>query len=126
MQSNEPLACVMDAIPEAERAAHVALASHLFAERVQERRDAPDGYAFRFPADAFADLAHFIANERRCCPFLSFEITLAPSEGPVWLRMAGPAGTRELLAEELPGLSNASRPASTAHSTETLPPPCFP
>jgi hypothetical protein len=33
----------MEAIPEALRSSHVALASDLFAERVQERRDIPDG-----------------------------------------------------------------------------------
>lgn len=113
--AHEPLACIMDAIPEAERGAHITLASALFAERVEEWRDVPDGYAFRFPADAFVDLARFLANERRCCPFLSFEVTLAPNDGPVWLRVTGPAGTRALLADELPGL-NARRPASTLHS----------
>jgi hypothetical protein len=77
----------------------------LFTEGVEERRDLADGYAFRFPADALADLTRFLENERRCCPFLSFEITLAPDGGPVWLRITGPPGTRALLAAELPGLT---------------------
>ena len=109
MSSGAPLACVMEAIPEAQRPAHVALVSALFTECVQERRDLPDGYAFRFQADMLVDLASFVANERRCCPFLAFEITLAPNGGPVWLWMTGPDGTRELLAEELPGLRDARR-----------------
>ena len=116
MSSNTPLACVMAAIPAAERSSHSALASALFVERVQERRDLPDGYAFRFEADALVDLARFLVNERRCCPFLSFEIAVAPNDGPVWLRLTGPDGTRELLAQELPAPTAASRAASTPRS----------
>lgn len=114
MSSREPLACVMDAIPEGERPGHVALASDLFTKRVRERRVVPGGYAFRFPADSFADLARFVANERRCCPFLSFRIELTPDAGPLWLRITGPSGTRQLLAQELPGLSPGG-PAATPH-----------
>ena len=97
----------MDAIPEAERSSHVALASALFVERVLERRDLADGYAFRFEADAVVDLARFVMNERRCCPFLSFEISVASDGGPVWLRMTGPDGARELLAQELPAITSS-------------------
>jgi hypothetical protein len=117
MSPDPPLACVMAAIPEAERSSHAALASALLVERVQERRDLPDGYAFRFEAGALVDLARFLANERRCCPFLSFEIAVAPSDGPVWLRMTGPDGTRELLAHELPAPRAASRAASTPRAS---------
>jgi hypothetical protein len=117
MSPNIPLACVMAAIPEAERSSHAALASALFVDRVRERRDLPDGYAFRFEVDALVDLARFLVNGRRCCPFLSFDIAVAPSDGPVWLRMTGPDGTRELLAHELPAPPAASRAASTPRSS---------
>jgi len=40
-------------------------------------------------------------NERRCCPFMTFEVVVAPSSGPIWLRMTGPEGTREVLRAEL-------------------------
>jgi hypothetical protein len=109
MTATTPLACVPGAIPAAERRAHFALLARLFTEAVRERRDATggagggaEGYAFRFDADAFADLARWIANERNCCPFLTFAIELAPDGGPIWMRLAGPAGTRELLDAELP------------------------
>lgn len=92
-------------MPEPEREAHVRLAGELFGRRVQERRDLPDGYAFRFEPDAREGLARFVANERRCCPFLSFTISAAgPSH--VWLEIAGPTGTREFLAAELPGIQS--------------------
>ena len=100
-----PLSCVPGAIPAAERDAHFALARRLLAESARERRAlsaGEDGYAFRFDADAFDDVARWITNERRCCPFLTFTLELAPDAGPMWVRLAGPAGTRELLDAELP------------------------
>ena len=97
-----PLACVADAIPAVERPAHFALLARLFGEAVRERREVPGGYAFRFDADAFGDVARFVVNERRCCPFLTFVIELSPEAGPLWLRLTGPGGTREFLDAELP------------------------
>jgi hypothetical protein len=96
-----PLACVPAAIPADARPAHFALARRLFTGSVQERGDLPDGLAFRFAADAFEQVARFVANERRCCPFLRFEIAVEPDGGPAWLRMTGPAGTRDFLRAEL-------------------------
>jgi hypothetical protein len=69
-------------------------------QRRNGRRGGREGYAFRFAPDAFADVARFVANERKCCPFLDFEIA-AESAGPVWLRLTGPAGTRAFLEAEL-------------------------
>ena len=97
-----PLACVPGAIPAAERPAHLALARRLFTVQAEERGDLPDGLAFRFAADALDAVARFVAGERRCCPFLRFEITVEPADGPVRLRMTGPPGTRALLEAELP------------------------
>jgi hypothetical protein len=100
-----PLACVPGAIPAAERRAHFALITRLFTAAARERRDlsgGAEGYAFRFDAGAFDDLARWITNERRCCPFLSFALEVAPDDGPLWLRLTGPAGTRAFLDAELP------------------------
>jgi hypothetical protein len=101
------LVCVVDAIPQAERAAHVALVARLFHER-QEQRDLPNGYAFRFTPDSLADLAQFVSKERLCCPFLTFEITVPGADDSLWLRLTGPDGVREFLAAELPGLGQST------------------
>ena len=100
--TNIPLACVPGAIPADERASHFELIRHLFREAVRERRDEPEGYAFRFAPAAFGDVARFVANERKCCPFLRFTIEVAPGDGAVWLRLTGPEGTRAFLDAELP------------------------
>ena len=96
-----PLACVPAAIPAAERSSHFALARKLFAELAKERKDVPSGYAFRFEAGELEPISRFIAHERKCCPFMTFELEVAPASGPLWLRMTGPEGTRSVLEAEL-------------------------
>lgn len=70
------------------------------AAAVEEIRELPDGYALRFPGDAdrLATLAEFIRFERECCPFLRLELHAEQQNGPLWLRLRGPAGTKEFLA----------------------------
>jgi hypothetical protein len=48
-------------------------------------------------------VARFVANERRCCPFLAIAVERAPDAGPLWLRLTGPAGTHELLDAAVSG-----------------------
>jgi hypothetical protein len=95
------LICVPSAIPARERAQHFVLARELLDKQAAERADLPDGYAFRFAADQFVELVRFIDNERKCCPFMTFHLQIGPQDGPIWLRMTGPAGTREVLQAEL-------------------------
>jgi hypothetical protein len=101
LNGTSELVCVPGAIAAAERPGHFALAHELFHEQAQERQDLKNGYALRFTADAFESVARFVADERKCCPFVTFEITLASDDGPLWLRMTGPSGTREVLQVEL-------------------------
>jgi hypothetical protein len=74
----------------------------------------PDGYAFRFPAEAawLTHLAVFIAEERHCCPFFTFELVCEPAEGPIWLRLRGREGVKAFIAEQfLAGLPADRIPA---------------
>ncbi len=103
-----PLVCVPDAISASERVAHFRLIRELFSEQCRERVELDDGYAFRFPAASFDPVSRFVSNERKCCPFLRFQIELSPQQGPVWLRLQGPKGTREILDAEL-SLAGATR-----------------
>ena len=91
------LLCVPGAIAPAERAAHFALGYRLFARLAEERIDLPSGIALRLDADHISEVARFVANERKCCPFLHIEVEIAPDGGPMWLRITGPEGTRELI-----------------------------
>jgi hypothetical protein len=95
------LACLPAAIAPAERPAHFALIRQLFGALVQERAQLPNGYAYRFQSDALELVARFVANERKCCPFLCFELLIGAESGPLWLRMTGPEGTHAVLDAEL-------------------------
>jgi hypothetical protein len=95
------VACVPSAIPLGERVAHFALGRRVFAELVEERIDLHSGIALRLRGENFPQVARFIANERKCCPFLHIEVEIAPGAGPMWLRLTGPPGTRELIEAEL-------------------------
>ncbi|MCA1688253.1 MAG: hypothetical protein LC714_06625 [Actinobacteria bacterium] len=59
-----------------------------------------DGYEFRFPGDRewAVRLAEFIAFERECCPFFSFELFFEPGGGSIRLQMRGPEGAKEIVA----------------------------
>lgn len=96
------LACVPSAIAPAARPAHFELLTRLFGSDARERREHPDGYAFRFDAGAWSDVARWIGNERYCCPFLRFDIELHAAEGELWVRLRGPAGVHAFLDAELP------------------------
>jgi hypothetical protein len=71
--------------------------------QAQEMREIAGGWSIRFAPDdeLLAELVRFIQMERKCCAFLRFAVVVAPGEGPVWLEMTGPDGTRELLRELL-------------------------
>lgn len=110
------LICAPSAIPAAKRLRHFALARKLFCERALERLELPEGYAMRFSQDDLEAIARFIANERLCCPFLQFELSVKPDAGPLWLQITGPQGAREILEAEL-RLTDACRCESPSSTT---------
>lgn len=94
------LACNIFALTEPERSAHFALSEALFTQDVQERRELPDGYAFSFAASEFPRVAAFVANERRCCPFLTFGIDVPPGDTVMWLRLTGNEHVKAFIGAE--------------------------
>ena len=103
-----PLACVPSAIPESERAAHFELLARIGAKS-RDKRKVSEGYAYRLDSEDFDDLVRWIANERRCCPFLRFTVDLEPDAGPIWVRLTGPLGTQEFLDVEFPQMGGTHR-----------------
>jgi hypothetical protein len=91
-----PIACVLSDPELAQRMA--ALEADVFVA-VRETRELEDGYAFRFPSDTgwLVQLATFIAEERRCCPFFTFELVCEPGEGPIWLHLRGREGVKAFI-----------------------------
>ena len=46
-------------------------------------------------------IAKFIENERLCCPFFNFGLEVEPNSGPLWLRLTGGEGVKEILQTTL-------------------------
>ena len=67
---------------------------------VVEVRELEDGYAYSFPSggERLSELAQLVDLERQCCPFMRFCLTVESDNGPIWLEMTGPEGTKEFLA----------------------------
>ena len=85
-----PIACEWAALTAEQQQRQRVLYRQLGAD-VEEVRELADGYAFRHSPDraVLLAIAEFVANERLCCPFFEFVITVERAGGPVWLRMTG-------------------------------------
>ena len=63
-----------------------------------------NGYSLKFArnSEAFPLAAKWISCESRCCQFFDFAITIAPNNGPLTIRITGPAGVKAFIADDLP------------------------
>lgn len=100
--ADQALACDLTVIPSDVREEHVITAPQLFA-LAQEVQELPNGFAIRFLNEPgrFMAIAKFIENERLCCPFFNFGLELEPNSGPLWLRLTGGEGVKEILQTTL-------------------------
>lgn len=98
-QTNSPIACNLGALDGDEQRRRAELA-HTVVGHATATTETTDGYALRFDEDAalLRDVIDWIALERRCCPFLRFELTFDPENGPFWLRLGGGPGVKEFLS----------------------------
>ena len=101
-------ACDLSALSREQRTAHTELVSRLFGSLVQEARELPDGFAYRFAGEHYAHVATFMTNERQCCPFLRFKLEVAPHHGAIWLHLTAEGEVKPFLCEEL-GPSHSER-----------------
>ena len=68
-------------------------------DQVQEVKSLDSGYALRFEStnEIIDELTRLIQLERGCCQFLEFNLRVLPEQGPIWLELSGPEGTKEFL-----------------------------
>jgi hypothetical protein len=92
--------CDLTALSPIERAAHQERIAQLFGTLARETRELPDGFAYRLDGEHYPLLATFIADERRCCPFLAFRLEVAPEQGPLWLQITAQGDVKPFLVEE--------------------------
>jgi hypothetical protein len=91
-----PIACRLTNSELQERRNNVLRKAREAVEKVEETEE---GYAYRFPTDSawIAELANLITLEHECCPFLRLSLTVEPDNGPIWLELSGPKGTKDFL-----------------------------
>jgi hypothetical protein len=97
-----PIACKLGALSPAEREQHAALL-RLLGTMTEKTSETADGYVLHLHADTagFMKVAEWITLERRCCPFLNFDLTWsAGNDGPA-LQLGGRPGVKEFLAAEM-------------------------
>ena len=72
------------------------------------------GYDIELPSDTatMSEVGEFLALERRCCPFLRFQLTVDRADR-ARLRIDGPEGTREFIEATFLAL----RKAEPGHAT---------
>ena len=97
-----PVACDWSALTTDQQERQRALIVLLRAD-AEEVRELEDGYAFRHSPDrdVLLAVAEFVANERLCCPFFEFGITVERGGGPVWLRLTGEGEAKAVLEAEM-------------------------
>lgn len=95
-----PVACSLTGSEMADR--RRGLADEIFSGTLR-MEELEDGYQFVFPGNAGwpAKLARMIEAERECCPFLTFALFFEPNGGPISLRVTGPDGAKEFIADGL-------------------------
>jgi hypothetical protein len=91
--------CDLTVFTPAQRAAHHAAQLAVVLGRSVGRRVVDDGVELEYPVDGglAAALLAWVVDERRCCPFIRFELALDPAADRMRLAMTGPRGTREIL-----------------------------
>ena len=94
--SDLPIACTLDAAAIKTRRDGLLAQLSSSAKRCEQL---PNGLRLEFAAgsETLALIGEAIDAERRCCRFLTFQLTVTENDGPVILELTGPAGTREFL-----------------------------
>lgn len=97
-----PLACNDAALNPAQLKRLVAVLKE-FRTAKEETRELPDGYAVRLPGSAamVQDIADYMAVVRLCSPYFETTLQVECEGGPVWLKLTGRDGVKELAKTEL-------------------------
>ena len=96
-------ACNLDAIGSADRPRYVELVKRVRAS-IRFRSPISTGYIFRLDSQTVSlpEAAEWIAMERRCCPFLTLELSTSGAQPDWTLTLTGPKGVKALLDLEFP------------------------
>ena len=93
--------CNIKALTPEERAHHKQLGDKLMAAR-KEIVEMPNGYEFQFSPKnvTLAELADWVVDENKCCPFFNFHIDLENEGALICLRLTGEEGIKQFIRGE--------------------------
>jgi hypothetical protein len=93
-----PIACTLTSAEMAERRSTILDA---FRGAALEVTSVPGGVAYRFPptTSLLARLFQLVDLERKCCPFLTFRLTIEAGNQPISLEITGPEQAQTIIAD---------------------------
>jgi hypothetical protein len=116
MEASEPdlgavIVCNLDALTPSERDRRSEVARSI-QDSALGMAESAEGFRVQLPnqPDICARALELVLLERRCCPFLSFELAFEPGEGAVTLEVGGPPGVKAFLREN--GILGCAQPAA--------------
>jgi hypothetical protein len=67
------------------------------------KKELVNGFAYKFDgSDSMLDeLTTFIKEERACCDFFMFKLSVSGDQSEAWLEITGPEGAKEFIITEL-------------------------
>ena len=101
-EPSNPVACTLPIEELRERLGSVIATIR---EGIQSTRELPDGYEFTFPGTSewTRTLTDFVAMERDCCTFFTFELRLEADHGPIHLAVRGREGVKAFISVMVAG-----------------------
>ena len=93
--------CNVKAFSKEERIQYNELIAKLKTARTGTQ-ELPDGYLFRLDPKrvSLAEVAEWVADERKCCPFFTFEISVEGETGALTLSLKGREGVKPFIRME--------------------------
>lgn len=89
-ENDNQIICDLSVLAYEEREQHMQLTQEIFA-KVSEVQETDIGYALRLPDEdgIILKLAAFINDDRRCCQFIHFDLTVKSYSKGIWLTLKG-------------------------------------
>ena len=96
-----PIACDLGALSSGQRARERTLLAE-FKDLLRDPQETELGFRVVIPDDPFvlSRLGEFLALERLCCPFLTFDLSIPAERGTMTLHIYGRPGTKSFLRSE--------------------------
>lgn len=101
---SEPLfSCNLRAISTLQRPRYNELLKRI-RTAIRDRNEIAHGYTFRLDSQVVTlpEAAEWIVMERRCCPFLTIQLSASGNQADWVLTLIGPPGAKPIIAVEFP------------------------